>query len=213
MIFIFFPRWYMWSFPRGYLCFWNKMELVQNFNMVPSKTGFRNFLTHFGTKHFWGNKKQKKRCCKKNETNQQPTPHQKNGNKMTVGTFLKLQHPHPPTSHRVRCNNGSQGTTKKGMPNEKPQLAKRETPSFGGLGKKYSKNLNKTGVLDPNNAPNFRKGKSLNITSCMAFFKFDPSQNWQFHDPCAKIPPKHKGQGLLVGFLFHGVEIFQCPFR
>ena len=39
---------------------------------------------------------------------------------MTV-VFLKLQHPHPPTSHRVRCNNGSQGTTKKGMPNEKPQ--------------------------------------------------------------------------------------------
>ena len=38
----------------------SKTDLVQNFNMVPLKTGFRNFLTHFGTKHFWLQKTKKK---------------------------------------------------------------------------------------------------------------------------------------------------------
>lgn len=54
----------------------------------------------FWTKHFWGNKKQKKNLAVKNEK-QPTTPHQTR--EQNDCRNLKLQHPHPPTSQRVRC--------------------------------------------------------------------------------------------------------------
>ena len=162
---------------------------------------------------------------------------------MTV-IFLKLWHPHPPNlPHRVRCNNGSQGTTKKGMPNEKPQQ-RNETLHLWRLDRTTLPKSQQNRGVGPKQCTNFRKGNpSKSPAAC--FFKFkckkwqslrkkksdnflvggwvsthlknitqsnwiissgfgvripkifelpptsnvDPSQNWQFNDPC-KIPPK-----------------------
>ena len=164
--FDFFPRWYMWSFPRGYLFFWIKNGPCSKLQHGAVEDGVQKLPYPFWNETLLVTKNQKKNVAVK-KTKQPTNSPPKKGTKWLVsgfnstplknisqignlpqvgvkitniwnhqlendGRFPQTSAPSPPNlPHRKRCNTGSQGTTKKGMPNEKPPALE--------VGKKLSK--------------------------------------------------------------------------